>query len=96
LTFARHLDVLKIHSMRTDKMPQSNANAAIHAHCMNGRIAMMAVELSLRQSIMLAAISTKSFKRPPDAPVRAMHAIGANVALYARQGQRIPDAPALP
>ncbi|WP_148654317.1 hypothetical protein [Paraburkholderia caribensis] len=66
--------------MRTDKMPQSNANAAIHAHCMNGRVAMMAVELSLRQVMMPSAVSTKSFKRPPDAPVRATHAIGANLA----------------
>ncbi|WP_223960791.1 hypothetical protein [Paraburkholderia sabiae] len=49
LTFARHLDVLKVDPMRTHRTIQFNANAAIHADCMNGRVVMMAVELPFRR-----------------------------------------------
>jgi hypothetical protein len=55
-------------------------NAAIHAHCMNGRIAMMAVELPLRRLAALARFSTHSFKRTAGAPVGAARAIGGKLA----------------
>jgi hypothetical protein len=95
LTFARHLDVLKIHLMRTDKTPQFHTNTAIHAHCMNGRIAMMAVGLSLQQTACLGRFR-HILSNARLARLSGQHGVWRKACAHARLGQRIPDAQALP